>query len=55
MKLVIPKIKHRPAGHRALFSDDMPFKPKSERRRDGYQRRDKHNKRLFKDWGYEYQ
>jgi hypothetical protein len=31
--------------HHMLFDDDLPFKPKSERRKDGYQRRPKHRSR----------
>ena len=54
MKTYTAKVKRRPAGHRALFDDNLPFKPKTERRRDTYQRREKHNKNHGKDWGYGY-
>ena len=54
MKLIVPKVKHRPAGHRALFDDTLPFKARTERRRDVYQRKNKHQKKLVKDWSYDF-
>jgi hypothetical protein len=36
----VARPKHR--EHRVLFDDELPFKYKVERRKDGYQRRPKH-------------
>jgi len=38
----VPQVKHR--NHFALFAEDSPFKPKKVERKDGYQRKPKHNK-----------
>ena len=48
MKIILPQVKQRPAGHRALFNKDQPYQPKKEKRRDQYQRRYK-NLREFRN------
>lgn len=45
----IEPMKHR--AHKALFDEDLPFKPKVEKPKKGqYRRRDKHRKQ--DQWGY---
>lgn len=53
MKIVIPHFKPRPAGHRALFDVEQPYRPKTERRRDRYQRHSKNQRQHQEHWGYD--
>ena len=39
----VPQVKHR--AHFVLFAENTPFRPKSEKRKDGYQRKPKHTGR----------
>lgn len=47
MKISIPKLPKRIKQHALLFDTSLPFRPKTEQRRDLYQRKPKHQKR---DW-----
>lgn len=42
--------RQRTRAHRVLFDRDLPFKPKSERRRDTYQRRVKNRRQDHTNW-----
>ena len=37
MQLKVPRTRSR--AHKILFDKDLPFRPKREKRQDGYQRR----------------
>ena len=51
MKILLPQVKQRPAGHRALFDKNQPYQPKKEKRRDQYQRRYKNLREFHKQQG----
>jgi len=44
MKITLPTPKQRPAGHRALFDNDLPFQPKKEKSRARYKRKYKNDR-----------
>ena len=46
MSFTLPAVKPKTRAHWVLFAEDTPFKPKSERNKMGWRRRDKHQK----DW-----
>jgi hypothetical protein len=47
MKILIPALPKRIKQHALLLSPNAPFRPKTEKRRDVYQRRAKHQKRQW--------
>ena len=48
MKITIPQTKPRIAQHAVLFNREMPFQPKTEQRKNTYQRKPKYKK--LTDW-----
>lgn len=51
MKLKLSTQKHRSRAHRVLFDNDLPFRGRTERRRDTYQRRLKNQRSFVRQWG----
>jgi hypothetical protein len=51
MKIIVPSPKKRPAGHLALFNNDLPFQPKKEKSRIRYKRQYKNYQELKKQQG----
>jgi len=51
MKITVQVPKSRSRSHRVLFDRDLPFRPRSEQRRDGYQRREKNQRQSRNRWG----
>lgn len=49
MKILIPALPKRIKQHALLLSPSAPFRPKTEKRRDLYERRPKHQKRQWQD------
>jgi hypothetical protein len=50
MKILIPKSQKRIQQHAVLFDTTLPFRPRTEQRRDLYKRREKHAKRDHSTW-----
>lgn len=50
MKILIPKSEKRIRQHAVLFDTTLPFRPRTEERRDLYKRRDKHSKQDQSKW-----
>jgi hypothetical protein len=50
MKITLHVPKSRSRSHRVLFDRELPFRPKSERRRDLYQRRVKNQRQRQESW-----
>lgn len=51
MKIKLPTPKQRPAGHRALFNNDLPFQPKKEKSQTRYKRQYKNYRESKKQQG----
>jgi hypothetical protein len=47
MKILLPQLPKRIKQHALLFDTSLPFRPKTEKRKDLYQRRAKHQRRQW--------